>query len=125
MASLNKLAQAVDEYYTTREQRLKMQKEVDAVAKREAELKKFLIDNISKSEATGVCGQLMRATIKVKEEPSVNDWPAFYEFVRKHKAFDLLQKRLLGSAIKERWEDGVEVPGVEKVAVVDVSLTRL
>lgn len=125
MASLNKLAQAVDEYFQTREQRLQMQKEVDAIAKKESELKKFLIDNISKSDATGVCGKLMRATIKTAEEATVTDWPAFYAFVHKKKAYELLQRRVLGSAIKERWEDGQAVPGVDKVLVPSISLTKL
>lgn len=125
MASLNKLAQAVDEYYTTRELRLRKQKDIEELQKKEHELKAFLIENIGKSDAMGVCGKLMRATIKTTEVPSAKDWPSIYEYVRKHKAWDLLQRRLSVTAIRERWNDGVEVKGVERVLVPDISLTRL
>lgn len=123
--TLNKLAQAVDSYYETREARLALDKQAAAMKKKESELKEFLINNISKSEATGVCGKLMRATLTTKSEPTAEDWPAIYKYVAKHKAFDLLQRRLSTPAVMERWNDDKQVDGVGKIIVIGVSLTHL
>ena len=123
--SLNKLAQAVDEYYKTREARLALDKEAAAMKKKETELKEFLVQNISKSDATGVCGKLMRATVKPKVEPTAEDWSKIWPYITKNKAYDLVQKRLSTPAVHERWDDGKELPGVGRIQVIDISLTKL
>lgn len=123
--SLNRLAQAVDQYYNVRLARLEKDKEAAELKKQETELKQFLIDNISKSDATGVCGRMMRATLRVKPEPTAEDWEAIRKYVTRYKAWDILQKRLSTTAIKERWDDGKQIPGVGTIQVVDVSLTSL
>lgn len=123
--TLNKLAKAVDSYFETREARLKLDKLAAEMKKKESELKAFLIDNISKSDATGICGKLMRATLQTKTEPTPEDWSAIYKFVKKHNAFDLLQRRLSAPAVLERWNDGKQIEGVGKIQVISVSLTKL
>lgn len=126
MARLPKtLAQAADELYTTREERLKRQKEVDALAAREKELRDYLIANLPKSEASGVAGKVARATIKTKQVPTVKDWAKVHAYVKKTGAFELLQRRLSETAVQERWEAGKEVPGVEHFSAVVVSLEKV
>lgn len=44
--------------------------------------------------------------------PTIMDWGKLEEFIREHNAVDLLQKRLTESAVKLRWDDGIQVPGV-------------
>lgn len=130
--SLNKLAQTVDLYFETRQKRLDMQKEVDAVQAEERKLKEFLINNISKTEhATGVAGKLMCATIVQNIEPAPEDWNDIYKFLAKSykgptaNNFDLLQKRLSPPAVRERWEGNVDLPGIGRVQVTELSLTKL
>ena len=44
--------------------------------------------------------------------------------IRKTKDFSLLQRRLAAPAIKERWEAGKKVPGVEPFAILKVSVVK-
>lgn len=123
--SLNKLAKAVDEYDAVREARLAKDRESAILKKREGELKQFLIDNISKSDAMGVCGKTRRATIETKTKATPENWADIHTYIKKFNAFDLLKRELIQTAVRERWDDGKEIKGVGKIQVVDISLTKL
>lgn len=114
-----------DRLYELRNKRLAMQKEVDAVAAEESALKEHIINTLPKSEASGVAGKLARVTVVTKQVPQVEDYDKFYAYVKKTNSFDLLQKRLADSAIKERWEAGKEVPGVKAFNAVSVSINKV
>lgn len=122
---LNTLAEKVDKYYTLREARLARQKEVDALQEAENELKADLIRQISKADASGVAGKLARVAVVTKKEPAIKDFDAFMAYVSRRKAWDLLQRRVSASAVKARWEDGKDIPGVEAFPVVTLSLSKL
>lgn len=119
------LGACADKLFELRNKRLDMQKLVDEVEAEEKAYKNHLIENLPKSEASGVAGKLARITIVTKQIPQVKDWVAFHAHVKKSGNFDLLQKRLSDAAIKERWEEGKEVPGVEHFNVVSVSINRV
>lgn len=114
-----------DKLFELRNKRLATQKEVDAVAAEETALKNHIIENLPKSEASGVAGKLARVTVVTKQIPQVKDWDAFYKYVKKTGSFDLMQKRLTDAAIKERWEAGKEIPGVEHFNAVSVSINKV
>lgn len=114
-----------DRLYQLRQKRLEMQKEVDKVAAEESALKEHIINTLPKSEASGVAGKLARATVVTKEVPQVEDWDAFYKYVKKTGQFDLMQRRLTDAAIKERWEHGKEIPGVKHFQAVTVSINKV
>lgn len=119
------LGACADKLFELRNKRLEMQKAVDAVAAEESALKNHIIENLPKSEASGVAGKLARVTVVTKQIPQVKDWDAFYKYVKKTGSFDLMQKRLTDAAIKERWEAGKEVPGVEHFNAVSVSINKV
>ena len=123
--SLNTLAEKVDKYYTLREARLARQKEADALQEAETELKEDLIRQISKSDASGVAGKIARVSVVTKREPAIKDFEVFMAYVSRRKAWDLLQRRVSAAAIKARWEDGKEIPGIEAFPVVGLSLSKL
>lgn len=114
-----------DLYSEVRELRLAMQKHVDAVKQRESEIKDHIINNLSKSDDTGAAGKKYLAKITTKDVPSLKDWEAFTNFVVATGRFDMLQKRLSTKPVTDLWEEGEDVPGVEKFRVVDVSITKL
>lgn len=114
-----------DRLYQLRQKRLEMQKEVDKVAAEEAALKEHIINTLPKSEASGVAGKLARVTVVTKQIPQVKDWDAFYKYVKKTGQFDLMQRRITDAAIKERWEAGKEVPGVEHFNAVSISVNKV
>lgn len=119
------LGACADKLFELRAKRLAMQKEVDAVEAEEKAYKEHIINTLPKSEASGVAGKLARVTVVTKEVPQVKDWDAFYKFVKKTGQFDLLQRRLTDAAIKERWEHGKEIPGVEHFNAVSVSINKV
>jgi len=114
-----------DRLYELRQKRLDMQKEVDKVAAEESALKEHIINTLPKSEASGVAGKLARVTVITKVVPQVKDWDAFYKYVKKTGQFDLMQRRITDGAIKERWEAGKEIPGVEHFNAISVSINKV
>jgi hypothetical protein len=119
------LGACADKLFELRNKRLAEQKKVDEIAAEETALKNHIIENLPKSEASGVAGKLARVTVVTKQIPQVKDWDAFYKYVKKTGSFDLMQKRLTDAAIKERWEAGKEVPGVEHFNAVSVSINKV
>jgi len=119
------IGRCADLYHDVRELRLAMEKEVEPVKSFETRLKQHIIDNLSKSEDTGAAGMRYRAQITMKVKPAVSDWQAFHGYVQSTGRFDLLQKRASDTAISAMWNEGEEVPGVEKFNAVDVSITKV
>lgn len=119
------LAVCVDLLYTTRQQRLETQKQVDAMQSKETALREHLINTLPKSDATGISGKLARATVVTKIEPQVEDWDEFFAWVSKTKAWDCLQRRISAPAIRARWEAKKLVKGMGSVNVVSISMNKV
>jgi len=111
------------QYYDLREQRLKIQREVDSLEQQEKDIlyeitKEFTGESIKDS----VDGFTMLA--KRKDVPTVRDWSATLAYIKETGQVDLLQKRLTDSAVKARWDAGVDVPGVELTHKYVVTITK-
>lgn len=118
------IAQLADLLYTTRQDRLALAKQVEEMQKLETAIKDYIIDNLSK-DSTGVAGKVARVSIVPKVRPVVEDWDKFYAHIKKTGNFELMQRRVSDPAIKERWEDNKEVPGVTHYPYKDISLTKV
>ena len=118
-------AACADLLYSTRKERLELQRQVDELAEREAALKEYFVQNLPKSNASGIAGRVARVQLGSKTVASVKDWAAFYAYVSKRKFFHLLQRRVADAAVQEIWEAGKEVPGVERFTIVTVSCTQV
>lgn len=119
------IGRCADLYAETRALRLAMEKETKAVQEREAEIREHIISNLSKSDDTGAAGLRFRAQIVMKEVPRAADWAVIHAYVQKTGRFDLLQKRLGEKAVADMWEAGDDVPGVEKMNIPEVSITKI
>lgn len=119
------LALCADLLYQTREKRLALQKDVDELASQESQLRDHIINNLPKSDATGVAGKIARATIVMKTVVEVEDWDALYKHVKKTGEFELLQKRVASKAVEERWDNKKKVPGLKPMQVPSVSLNKV
>ena len=121
-----KVGEIADLLYLTKQERLEVQKQVAALEAQEREIKAWLIDNLPKSEVSGVAGKLARVSIVSKEEPTIIDERKFRRFLQKTKRYELAYKlRPAGVAIKEAWEEGEEIPGIGPFTVVSVSMNKL
>lgn len=119
------LALCADLLYTTRQARLALDKQVEELKSRETMLREHLIEQLPVSDASGVAGKVARATVVTKDEPMVENWDDFWEYVRKNKAFFLVQKRISGTAIKEMWANKKTVKGVGHMIVKTISLNKV
>jgi hypothetical protein len=119
------LGAVADLLYTTRAKRLALSKQVEALEKDETALREHIIQTLPKSKASGVSGKVARVTVLTDDVPQVEDWDAFYKYVKKNDAFELLQRRLSKEAVAERIDDGETLPGVKLMKIPKVSLNKL
>lgn len=119
------LAACADKLYELRAKRQAAQKVADEIEAEEKAIKAHIIDNLPKSEASGVAGKLCRVTAVTKEIPQLKDDEAFFKYVKKTGRFDLMQRRLSDAAIKEIWDAGKEVPGIAHFNAVTLSINKI
>lgn len=119
------LAACADRMYELKIERGKIQKQADKLEEEEKFLKNHLIENLPKSDASGVAGKLCRVTAVTKPVAQVEDREKLEKYILKTKDFSLLQGALSQPAIKDRWEHGVKIPGVIQFNVVTLSVNKL
>ncbi len=119
------LPEYVDKLHTLRQARLAADKESRKLKKQEDDVNAFIIAEMREKAITEAHGELLVVELDVKEKGSVEDWDALWSYIRENDAFELLHKRLTDSAVKERWDAGEEVPGVEKVDVYKLILSTI
>jgi hypothetical protein len=113
-----------DRLYLLGKSRLVQQKLADVIEEEEKALKAHLIATMPKDD-TGGMGRLARVSLGSKEVPQVKDWEAFQKYILKTKNFAFLQKRVGEAMVKEIWDSGKAVPGVEPFTVITVSLNKI
>lgn len=105
--------------------RLLMQKDVDEVKQRETEIQEHLIENLSASDDTGVSGKKYHAKVVSKPQATADNWELIYDYIHQEDRFDLLGKSLSQTAVKEMWENDEKIPGVKKINVKKLSITKV
>lgn len=125
-----KPAECADMLFTQRTERLKIQRQADAIEENEKLLKQFLIEALPRQKSTGVAGKLARISLKKKTVAVVKDWDKFYkyvvkEFAKNPGAFAVLNRAINQAAIDEIWKSGKTVPGVEPYELTTVSVEKL
>lgn len=92
------------------------EKEAEAAAlkKEQDELEAHLINTFGVADLREVKTKLGVVTLAEKDVPRATDWDAIWQYIIKHDARDLLQKRLGEKACQERWSNGETIPGVEQ-----------
>lgn len=83
------------------------------------------IQTLAVGESSGVQGKKSRVQITDSVIPVVKDWPKFYAHIKKTGAFELLNRAPNKVAIVERWDNHLQLPGVEKYHAKKVSVTKL
>jgi hypothetical protein len=120
------LAAIADEYYSKREERYKIQRELKKMEELEKEMRAHIIEKLAASKGTsGVSGKLASVLLVDKEKIVAEDWALIDAYAVKTKSTDLYQRRLSDEAVKERWEKGVKIPGIAKMHIQDLSVSKL
>jgi len=115
----------VDEYDDVKQRRLATDRAAKELKGQETRLKEKITNELRESGLAAAGGSVLTVTLKPKDKPVAEDWPQLYVYIRSTDAFDLLHKRLTEAAVKARWEDSIQVPGVGKYIVYDLSESRV
>lgn len=118
------LGACADLWHDIREERLRLQKLVDAEEAKESTIREHFLRTLSDTEG-GAVGLRYKVTKERGTKPVVKDWDAFWKYVYRNKASEFLQRRVSDGAIQERWDAGKQVPGVEPFQFVKFSLTKV
>jgi len=108
------LAICADMLYTTRNERLAKEAEVELLKTKESALREHIINNLPKSSASGITGKIAYAEIKEKIVVKVDNWESLITYCiknRKKGAFAMIQHRISPSAVEDLWAAGKKVPG--------------
>lgn len=102
-----------DEYIQIQTERLAKQKEVAALEAKEHALKERLVQIALDAQSFRLPASQDRAiNVHRKMKPRAEDWTKIHQYIGKHDAFDLLQRRLGEEAVESRWDDGIDIPGI-------------
>lgn len=101
-----------------------LSREEEVLRARRVLLETKLIEELPVSDAEGVVGKTIRATVVTKRVPVLEDWNAFTKYIKKTGDFDLLRRQVSTEAVEERWEAKKRVPGVGVFNKKKVSLTK-
>jgi hypothetical protein len=111
---MSEIHERLDHIATLRRERLSLQKQVDRMKQEEDGLAAKLASDmrdLGMASCTGIFGKL---TLKVVEVPEVVSYPELYQYILETSSFDLLQRRLSLAGVRERWQEGLDVPGVAR-----------
>lgn len=118
------LGATIDLLYALRAERLALGKTLKEMQEKETAIELHLMNNFAKGDLEGARGKVATASLKYTTVADVTDWDAYYAYVAKNKAWELLQKRVGITALRERWDAKKQVPGVEPKTITDISLTK-
>lgn len=115
----------VDQFKLAEAERLVADKAAEAKKVLETKIKLTLIGQLKTQKTSAIGGKTFKVEYTTEDQPTVKDWPKFYAHILKTKNWDLLERRVGKVAVKLRWEDGKEVPGVDRFPVDKLSFTKL
>lgn len=119
------IGETIDLLFQLREERRGYEAQIRSVKEKEDALEMHLMANFDKAGLDGAKGKSAVASIKRTTVADVTDWDAFYKYISRNKAWDLLQRRASITALRARWDDKKVVPGVAPKEIEAVSLTKV
>jgi hypothetical protein len=119
------LAILVDAYAAKRSERLSAANLATNLEKEEKALQATLIAAYKEGKINDSRGKTYRVLITPEIKPLAADWIKIWNWVFKTKSNDIVQRRLTETAVKARWDDGVEIPGVDHNPVDKVTVLKL
>lgn len=115
------LGTMIDDWHKLRMERMASEKIAEEFKKQENLLEQQIIDVMKKEGVAASGGKLLKVELKTSEEPYVEDWDSVYKHVKKTGEFELMFRRINPKAVKERWANGENVPGVVSAEVTKLS----
>jgi hypothetical protein len=79
--------------------------------------------NFASADIEGARGNIATASITRSTQADVTDWDAYVRWAAK-KDPSAVQRRVGITALREHWDNGEKVPGVQPVVVEKLSVTK-
>lgn len=119
------IEQLIERMWEIRETRCELSQQDKALGGEYIALEAALLETMDATGIQAVRTNKALASISNTEITAVDDWDAFYKYIRENDAFYLLQKRPAVSACKEiNTLTGTPVPGTHSLSVQKVNLTK-
>ncbi len=118
------LQERIDEVFDLRQERLSIQKKVDMMKAKEDGLVAALASEMEELELQEVHGDHGKLKLGMIESAEVTSYPDLYAYIKETGSFDLLQRRVSLTGVRERWQEGNEVPGVARVLETKATLGK-
>lgn len=126
----------VDLYHDKREERLAVDKKSKEMKGEEVQLVDHIIANVSKKDEGGAVGKRYKAVVYTDPSYVVDDWEAFYKYLRKTGNFQFLNRAINQAAVKEFVEEQKPArpkrgwkpklpPGMTTFNAVKLSVTKI
>lgn len=117
------LPDVVDAYIAMRAQRLQVERQAALLKEQEDVLNEHIINSFRAQGVSALGGAAGMVKLKKTTEPDVTSWEELYGYIKENDAWELLHKRVGSTAVKERWEANVEVPGVGRKDVYKLTVS--
>jgi hypothetical protein len=104
-------------------QRRAMEAKLEPLKQARNDAEELLLVSMLEAELESVSTKTATISIRRNTFAELFDDQAFFEFVGKNRAWDLVRKQPVVSACKERWDDEVQIPGVRPGTKMELSIT--
>lgn len=125
MAERNNIGTWIDTLHALREKKTKAERVVDAVKKLIDETEQVVMTALKEAGLESARGKKLQATLSPRSYPQIEDYEKLVTHIKKTGAFELLQRRLSSTAVRERWDQKQVVPGVIAFRTTELSLTAV
>jgi len=125
MAERNNIGTWIDTLHALREKKAKAERAVDEVKKLIDETEQVVMTALKDAGLESARGKKLQATLSHREYPQLEDYEKLVAHIKKTGAFELLQRRLSSTAVRERWEQKKTVPGVGVFRAVELALSAV
>lgn len=110
-----KLGTKVNQFLRLKKKIAAKQKEVDDMRSIAEKMKDELVVLMEDANIEKHGSALGSVTLKKEVIGNVENWPKFYNYIKKNNAFELLQKSVGQGAFREYIEAGERIPGTSKM----------
>ena len=110
---LSTMGSTIDSLWAKREQKREAEAKLKIIETEITTIEESLMERMDKEETSKSQGTKASVSITQATVANVEDWAAFHAYIAKNKYFHLLQKRASDPAVRELWDAGKKVPGVQ------------
>ena len=115
----------IDQLFELRERKRALDAQLKDIKAEMAEIEQQILERMSEQDLSQTRGRFATATRTESVVPTVKDWDRFYEYIRRHDALYLLERRPAVAAWRELYESGELPDGTEPFTKYGLSLRKV